>query len=137
MSQENPRAALRSLFYGHYRFQFLSAAYRLGLFTALSREPGSTREQIGQQLGIAEIPTRILLLGCASSGLVRKDGEQYFLTPVSELLTKNPDEQPAVSIPWQQFVNYKPMTWFYESLKENTNVGLREFAGDSPDLYGR
>jgi len=130
--------ALRSLFYGHYRFQYLSAAFQLGLFTTLSREPGLTRAEIADRLEIAEQPARILLLGCASTGLVRKDDDRYFLTPVSEPLTKNLDEVPAASIPWQQHVNYRPMAWLFESLKENTNVGLlRELPGDSPDLYGR
>jgi ubiquinone/menaquinone biosynthesis C-methylase UbiE len=137
-SQDNPMEALRALFYGHYRFQYLSAAVELGLFTTLSREPGLSRTQLAQRLDLAEQPARILLLGCASVGLVRKDGDRYFLTPVSEPLTKNLDEVPAVAVPWQQQVNYRPMAWFFEALKENTNVGLqRELPGDSPDLYGR
>lgn len=133
-----PSETLRSLFFGHYRFQYLSAAFELGLFTTLSREPGLTRGEIAQRLELDEQPARILLLGCASVGLVRKDGTRYFLTPVSEPLTKNLDEVPAVSVPWQQHVNYRPMAWFFEALRENTNVGLRrELPGDSPDLYGR
>jgi ubiquinone/menaquinone biosynthesis C-methylase UbiE len=137
-SQENPTEVLRSLILGHFRFQFLSAAFQFGLFSILSREPGLTRAEVARRLEIAEYPARILLFGCVSTGLVRKDGDRFFLTPVSEPLTKNPEEVPGAQVAWQQHINYRPMAWFFESLKENTNIGLqRAIPGDAPDLYAR
>jgi ubiquinone/menaquinone biosynthesis C-methylase UbiE len=71
-------------------------------------------------------------------GLLSKDNDGCFNTPATELLTGNPEEMPAAFIPWQLQVVGRPMAWFYESLKANTNIGLqREIAGTSPTLYGR
>ena len=137
-SPANPMEALRSLYYGHYRFQFLSAAFQFGLFALLAREPGLTRADIAKRLELQDQPARILLLGCAAIDLVRKDGDRYYNTAISEPLATNLEEVPAAFVPWEQHISYQPMTWFYESLKENTNVGLqREIQGTSPTLYGR
>lgn len=130
--------ALRELFYAHYRFQYLAAACEFGLFEQLSREPGLTRAEVAERLSIQDQPARILLLGCTSAGLLRKDGERYFNTPMSEPLAGKLDDVPAAFVPWEQHVNYRPMWWFYESLKAGTNIGMqREIPGDSPTLYGR
>jgi ubiquinone/menaquinone biosynthesis C-methylase UbiE len=40
-------------------------------------------------------------------------------------------------IEWQHFIVYKPMYDFYESIKQNTNVGLEQYEGDEPTLYQR
>lgn len=129
---------LRELFYAHYRFQYLAAACEFGLFELLGRDPGLTREEIATRLGVENQPARILLLGVTSAGLLRKEGDRYFNTPVSEPLAGKLDDVPAAFVPWEQHVNYRPMAWFYESIKEYSNVGLREtIRGDSPTLYGR
>ncbi|MCC8244953.1 acetylserotonin O-methyltransferase [Saccharothrix luteola] len=134
----DPAEGLRSLFYAHYRFQYLSAAYQLGLFALLASRPGATRADIGRQLGLEDQPTRILMLGCTAFDLVHKDGDRYFNSKLAEPLATNNDQVPAAFVPWEQHVNYRPMAWFYESLKANTNVGLqREIEGTSPTLYGR
>lgn len=138
LAHENPQGRLRSLFYSHYTFQYLAAASEFGLFGLLAREPGLSRTEIAARLEIQDQPARILLEGCVASELLRNDHDGYYNTPVSELLTGNPEETPAAFIPWELHVNYRPMAWFYESLKENTNIGLqREVPGTSPTLYGR
>jgi hypothetical protein len=86
-------ATLRSLQYGHYRFQFLSTALQLGVFRLLSQEPGLNRTDIGARTGLDELPTRVLLLGCVAIGLLRKDGERYFTTPMSEPLAGELENQ--------------------------------------------
>lgn len=132
---ENPRATLRSLQSGHYQFQFLSTALQFGLFRLLAREPGLSRAEIGARIGIEELPARVLLLGCVSIGVLHKDGDRYFTTPMSEPLAGELETVPAAFGPWR---HYRPMAHFADSLKENTNLGLRrEVPGDSPDLYGR
>ncbi len=136
--QANPIETLYELIHAHYRFQYLSAAFQFGLFELLGREPGLTRADIATRLEIEHQPARILLLGCTSAGLLSKDGDRYFNTPVSEPLASKLDSALAMSVPWEQHINYRPMAWFYESLKENTNVGMqREIPGESPTLYGR
>lgn len=137
-SDTSPIEEIRSIYHAHYRFQYLHAAFRLGLFTLLREEPGSTRTRIAYQLGLQEQPTRILLLGCTAFGLLYKAGDRYYNTPVSELLATNIRQIPAAFVPFEQSFIYRPMSWFYESLKENTNIGLqREIEGSAETLYGR
>ncbi|MFE5125611.1 methyltransferase [Streptomyces sp. NPDC056669] len=129
---------LRGLYKAHYRFQFLSAGFQLGLFALVEKEPGLAVREIAARLDLKEQPTRILLLGCTVFGLLRKDGEGYRTTPLSKPLTANFDESPASNIPWEQHGIYRAMAWFCESLKEDTNIGLRrEIPGTAPTLYGR
>jgi SAM-dependent methyltransferase len=134
----DPIGPLRELFYAHYRFQYLSAGYRLGLFELLAGQPGLTHLEIAARLDLGAQPARILLLGCTSAGLLRKDDGRYWNSAVAEPLATRPTDVPAAFVPWEQHVNYRPMAWFYESLKEGTNVGLRkEIPGTAPTLYER
>ena len=93
---------LRGLYKAHYRFQFLSAGFQLGLFALVEKEPGLAVREIAARLDLKEQPTRILLLGCTVFGLLCKDGEGYHTTPLSKPLTANFDESPASNIPWEQ-----------------------------------
>ncbi|MFD0446959.1 methyltransferase dimerization domain-containing protein [Streptomyces indonesiensis] len=73
---------LRGLYKAHYRFQFLSAAFQLGLFALVEKEPGLAVGEIATRLGLKEQPTRILLLGCTVFGLLDKKGDSYYITPL-------------------------------------------------------
>jgi SAM-dependent methyltransferase len=129
---------LLRLLYAHYNFHYLDAAFRLGLFGLLAREPGLARADIADRLGLQDQPARILLNGCVGNELLRKDGDGYHLTAVSEPLAADFEDMAEAFLPWELRVNYRPMAWFYESLKENTNVGMRrEIPGAAPTLYGR
>jgi ubiquinone/menaquinone biosynthesis C-methylase UbiE len=127
-----------SIYHGHYRFQYLSAAFELGLFRVLHDDPGSTRTDIARRLGLDEQPARVLLLGCCAYGLIQKDGDRYYNTELSAALATTPDQIPGAFVPFQQHIAYRAMSWFCESLKANTNVGLqRELPGSDDSLYGR
>ncbi|MEK8142933.1 methyltransferase [Streptomyces sp. M10(2022)] len=136
--QQPIEVELRPLYKAHYRFQFLSAAFQLGLFTALEQEPGLGMKDIAVRLGLNEQPTRILLLGCTVMQLVRKEDGGYHNTALTKPLSTGFDESPAAFIPWEHQGIYRAMSWFPEALKDDTNVGLqREIAGTAPTLYGR
>ncbi|KAA2262744.1 methyltransferase domain-containing protein [Solihabitans fulvus] len=122
----------------HYRFQFLSAGFESGLFEALAKQPGMTKAEIGAKLGLAEQPTRVLLLGLTAFGLTSKAGDAYRNTAVVTPLTGDNDPIAAALVPYHQHITYKTMGWFWESLKANTNVGLKKVFGDeSTTLYER
>lgn len=138
VTPERSAAASDSVYHGHYRFQCLNTAFQLGLFRVLHDTPGSTRAEIAHRLGIHEQPARVLLLGCCVYGLVTKDGDKYYNTALSEPLSVTSDRIPGAFVPFEHQINYRAMSWFCESVKENTNVGLqRELAGEAPTLYGR
>lgn len=123
---------------GHIYFQTLSAAVQLDLFGLLSKHPKLTRAQIAKRLGVAEKPIRILLLGCAALGLVRKVGTGFSNTKLAQkyLVRATPGNLVSI-VEWQHFINYKPMYWFYEAIKANSNVGLNELPGQESTLYER
>ncbi|MFB7506371.1 methyltransferase, partial [Streptomyces broussonetiae] len=110
----------------------------LGIFALLGRSPGLTAQEIAQHTGLNHQPTRILLLGCTATGLLRKEGDGYHNTPLSEPLSGAPDQAPASYLPWERQGIYRAIGWFGEALKQDTNVGLlREMPGTAPTLYGR
>ncbi len=123
---------------GHIFFQTLSAAVELDLFTLLDEHPGLTCGEIASRLKVEEKPVRILLLGCASLGLVRKRSDGYFNGKMTTaLLTRKSPRNILAVIRWQHHINYKAMYSFYDAIRENRNVGLKEFEGEEPFLYGR
>jgi predicted O-methyltransferase YrrM len=126
------------VFGGHIFFQTLRTAVKLDLFTLLEDEGPMTRSDIQQRLGIEEQPARILLLGCAAAGLLRKQGDRYSNTVLArQLLVKDSPGNVSAYIELQHQAMYKAMPWMYESVMENRNVGLQEFEGGEPTFYQR
>ncbi|WP_433733319.1 methyltransferase [Nocardia sp. CA-129566] len=138
LSEQPVEVQLEILLENHYRFQFLVTACQVGLFAALEKEPGLPVRDVAARVGLQEQPTRILMLGCTAIGLLRKDGESYFNTPLTKAVSGNFDGTPAAFITRENRRIYRALMWFPEAVKENTNVGLqREVEGASPTLYGR
>jgi precorrin-6B methylase 2 len=126
------------IFGGHIFFQTLSAAVRLDLFSLLSEKKGLTRPEVASHLGIHEKPARILLLGCTALRLLRKDGPVYRNSPLAEILLTRSSPKNCISfIELEHHVIYKPMHAFFDAIKANQNVGLREFTGSEATLYQR
>ena len=67
-----------------WAFKTLAAAHELDLFTRVSKSGGKTTKEIANEFGIDERPAEMLLTGCASLGLLEKDGESYRNSPLSE-----------------------------------------------------
>ncbi len=124
---------------GHIYFQTLSAAVQLDLFTRLARRRGMTRGEIAKELGIADKPARILLLGCTALGLVRRKGDgRYVNTALAgQLLDAERPRNILAIIKWQHFINYRAMAHFGEAIRANRNVGLAEIDGQGETLYER
>ena len=126
------------VFGGHIFFQTLRTAVQLDLFSLLDKSGPLTRSEIASKLGIEEQPARIVLLGCASVGLLRKRGNAYSNSELARrLLVKDSPERILAYIELQHHAMYKAMPWMYEAVREYRNVGLKEFKGDEPSLYQR
>ncbi len=123
---------------GHIYFQTLSAAVQLDLFGLLKKHGELALPDIAAYLGIQQKPARILLLGCTTLGLVRKRGSKYTNSQLSaRLLVPDAPGNLVPIVKWQHFINYRAMYWFYDALRENRNVGLKEIPGEEPTLYQR
>jgi hypothetical protein len=123
---------------GHIFFQTLAAAVRLDLFSLLAKHERLTLPAIAKHLGIREKPARILLLGCTSLRLLGKDGDAYFNTPIAQrMLTRETPGNIVAIVEWQHFINYRPMYFFHDAIKADSNVGLDAIDGPGNTLYER
>jgi ubiquinone/menaquinone biosynthesis C-methylase UbiE len=124
---------------GHIYFQTLSAAVQLDLFTMLARRGRLSRVQIAKELGLEEKPVRILLLGCAVLGLVKRhrDGTYTNSRLSARLLNGDKARNILPVIRWQHSINYRAMYSFGEAVRANRNVGLESIEGDGDTLYQR
>ncbi|MFZ3494793.1 methyltransferase family protein [Streptomyces sp. 5.8] len=60
---------------GFWRFKALAVAIECGLFTRLANGGACTLEEAMAELGMHERPADMLLVTCASLGLLEKDGD--------------------------------------------------------------
>jgi precorrin-6B methylase 2 len=120
--------------------QALVTACDLDLFGILEDEPGLSAASIQGRLGLQAYPTRVLLLSCSSTGLIFRDKETlryYNSSAASKFLLKNSDYSMLPFIKFNDQIQRRTLLHFTESLKENSNCGLREFPGDGQTLYER
>lgn len=124
--------------YGHSAFQSLYAGFELGLFELLFRQPDCSKAEIGQHLQLEDYSTKALLLGLTALKLIQKVDDKYRNSLVIQTL--------FLEDTWKEFhdvvrfeaeIAYRGLIDFVESLRQNHNVGLRQFAGQGPDLYHR
>ncbi len=123
---------------GHSAFQLLWAGVELGLFDALSRQPGTTKGELETAINLAPYPGRVLLTGLAALGLIVKDGEHYRNSALAEsLLVQGKPDSIAPVLGWQAHIVYPGLQDFLASLRAGTNVALQHFPGNGNTLYER
>ncbi|NET89774.1 MAG: methyltransferase [Kamptonema sp. SIO1D9] len=129
---------LNLLLFGHAAFQYLYAGCELGVFQLLSKQPNLSKSEIGSLLKLEPYPSKCLLFGLTALKLIIKTGETYQNSSIIQKLFE--DEI------WQEFFDivlfearivYVGQLDFVESLRQNKNVGLRQFPGKGADFYHR
>lgn len=126
------------ILFGHAAFQYLNAACELNLYELIEEKPDLTGEEIAAELGLAERAKDILLLGAASLGTLTVQNGRYRVAKVISDLMKTPDWQRFKdTVAFEQYVVYEGQLDFTESLRANSNVGLRRVRGTGRDLYHR
>lgn len=129
---------LVQILYGHSAFQNLYAGCELGLFELLQKQPDLSRAEIGQQLNLADYPTKALLLALTSLKLIQKVDNQYRNSLVMQMLfLENTWKEFYDVVLFEAKIVYRGSIDYVESLQQNKNVGLRQFPGQGPDLYNR
>jgi hypothetical protein len=129
---------LTRILFGHSAFQYLRAGTELGLFELLENRPGLDRKELAAALGLQDRPLDILLLGVTALGLVRQVEDRYSNNEtVSRLFGEGRWEVLTAVIGFEAYVSYPGLADFPESLRANTNVGLRRVPGRGPTLYHR
>ena len=127
------------LAYAPRYYQAMVAGCELGLFTHLSRHPGSQREDIAARLAIADSSARVLLLGCCAIGLsAREPGGGYVNTQLGEtyLSADSPDNWLA-HVKFSQDITYRGLAHLGDSLRSGEPRGFAEIPGTGETLYER
>jgi SAM-dependent methyltransferase len=131
-------AVLVPVLFGHAAFQQLNAACDLGLLELLHKTPELPAEEVSERLGLAERPAQMLLLGASALGLIdRVDGRYANAAVVEDLFRGGAWEIFRDLVEYEAKIAYHSHAEYAASLRENTNAGLRWFAGSEPDLYRR
>ena len=129
---------LTRILFGHSAFQYLRAGTELGLFELLENRPGLDRKELSSALDLQDRPLDILLLGLTALGLVSQAEERYSNNEtIGRLFREGRWEVLTAVIGFEAYVNYPGLGDFTESLRANTNVGLRRVPGPGPTLYHR
>jgi ubiquinone/menaquinone biosynthesis C-methylase UbiE len=132
------RDELTPVLLGHSAFQFVRAGCELGLFELLEGSPGLTREQLGEALKLQDRALDILLLGVTSLRLVdRGNGGYRNGAALSEVFATGYWDLVHAVVGFEAYITYAGLADFTESLRTNSNIGLRRFPGTGPTLYHR
>jgi ubiquinone/menaquinone biosynthesis C-methylase UbiE len=129
---------LLPILYGFSGFQLLRTGCELDLFTQLSKQPGLGRKELAALLKLPEHSTRLLLLGCCSIGLLRKEGEGYHNSACAQALLVRGGAHSAIPfVQSAQGLQYQGFFHLAQALKLGTNVGIREYPGEGDTLYAK
>lgn len=126
------------LLFGHAAFQYLNAGCELGVFKILSNDPGLTKAELEKRLGLQTQPTRCLLFGLtALKLLVKSDGTYRNSSIIERFFAERKWKEFHDTVRFEARIVYSGQADFVESLRQNTNVGLRHIPGSSKNLYER
>lgn len=126
------------ILFGHAAFQYLNAACELQLFEVLAEHGSLTKPEIKAKLELADRAVDVLLLGTTALGLtVQRDGNYSAAKVVSELQRTEDWQRFKDTVAFEQYVVYEGQLDFTDSLRTNSNVGLRRVRGTGRDLYHR
>lgn len=139
MTEENPSAKNLSLILmGHAAFQFLNAGCELRVFERLNCSPGLDKDGINYYLNLEERPLHCLLLGLTSLDLIRIENEKYYNSELIEDIFKNEFYEIFYdTVVFENKIVYLGQYDFVDSLKTNSNIGLKRIEGEGRDLYHR
>ncbi|ANP50838.1 ubiquinone/menaquinone biosynthesis C-methylase UbiE [Streptomyces griseochromogenes] len=130
---------LTKIVFGHAAFQYLNAGSELGLFDLLNKTPHLTSDELGKKLDLEDRAIDTLLLGTTSLKLTLRDDEGRYRNAgaVEQLFTDGKWDIIQAVIGFEAHIVYEGQADFVESLRTDTNVGLRRIPGTAGDLYRR
>ncbi len=129
---------LRIICFGTTAFELLRTGLEFDLFERLEAAGGMDLGEVAAAIGAEEQPARILLLGLSSLKLLDKQGETYVNSELARrrLLRSSPRFM-GKFVDIQAKVINATLGDFAESIRQNTNVGLRHISGPGTTLYER
>jgi L-tyrosine C(3)-methyltransferase len=129
---------LTLILFGASAFQHLNAACELGLFELLQQKPNLPKEEIAKKVELQPRAIDILLLGTTALRLTEKTDNGYRNSAVIDHMFKEGTWKIFKDVvAFEQYICYDGQADFTESLRANSNVGLRRVRGTGRDLYHR
>lgn len=129
---------LTPILFGAAAFQYLNAGCELGLFELLHQKPGLRKDEVGKKLKLQPRATDILLLGTTSLQLTEQVEGTYRNSDVIDNMFRGGNWEIFKSVVgFEQHIVYEGQVDFVDSLRANSNVGLRRVRGTGRDLYHR
>lgn len=129
---------LRILIHGTTAFELLRTALEFGLFEHLETTDGMDVDEVAAVIGVESQPARVLLLGLASLRLLENRKGKYVNSEMTRhklLRSSSRFLGPLIDI--QSEIINPSLTDLSESIRRNTNVGLRRMSGPGDTLYER
>jgi ubiquinone/menaquinone biosynthesis C-methylase UbiE len=129
---------LTPILFGASAFQYLNAGCELGLFDLLQHSLSLSKVEIQEALKLHARAVDTLLLGLTSLKLIRRKNERYENSITIASLFEN-DQWTIFKdvVAFEQYIVYLSQVDFVESLKTNTNIGIKRIPGKGRDLYHR
>jgi L-tyrosine C(3)-methyltransferase len=139
MTEENKNAKdLSFILMGHSAFQILNAGCELKVFERLNLSPGLDKVELNFFLNLEERPLNCLLLGLTSINLVSiKSGKYYNCKTIDDFFKNNFWEIFYDTVVFENKIVYLGQYDFVDSLRTNSNIGLKRLEGRGKDLYHR
>ncbi|KAB8169906.1 methyltransferase domain-containing protein [Streptomyces sp. 3MP-14] len=135
---------VRILVHGTTAFELLRTALEFELFEKLDAADGMTVDEVAEAIGVERQPARVLLLGLASLRLLEKpdpdsglEGTYVNSAVVKRKLLRSSPRYLGPLVDIQADVINASLVDFAESMRQNTNVGLRHIEGPGTTLYER
>ena len=129
---------LRILSHGSTAFELLRAALEFNLFELLEEVGSMDVDEVATAIGVERQPARILLLGLSSLQLLESlDGKYANSEMVRRRLLRSSSRFFGPFIDMQSKIINASLVDFAESMRRNTNVGLRHISGSGDTLYER
>jgi ubiquinone/menaquinone biosynthesis C-methylase UbiE len=129
---------LTFILFGHAAFQYLNAACELGVFEILYDNPGTSKDQLAEMLQLNERPMDCLMLGLGAMKLIVKDENVYYnANLINEMIAKGFWKVIKHTTKFEAEIVYAGQKDFVESLRADTNIGLRRIPEEGEGLYNK
>jgi hypothetical protein len=126
--------AAQRLAFGPLLFQAARVLKKRGILTLLRKHSpeGLSAARVAERSGTSMYGATVLLEAAMASELVRKEGDEFFITKVGLLIDK--DKMTEVNMNFVHDVCYQPGFHLEEAISEGTPAGLKEL-GPWPTVY--
>ncbi|MBC7803913.1 MAG: methyltransferase domain-containing protein [Candidatus Parcubacteria bacterium] len=130
----NARFEAQKIAFGPMLFQAARLLRDFGILKALRvARTGLTPDEIAGKVTTSRYGVLVLLEAGLAAGMVRCEGERYFLTNTGAMILS--DELTRINMDFVQHCCFKAMYFLEDSIREGRPVGLQKVFGDWETIY--